>query len=237
MGLLAIGVIISLLAVLAFVSTQGCPAYFLNFPMRTVDCDLSNTLTMALELTVAGTFAIILGLIFYQKQKGDSDKIIELTRKQLVQSTEISKINLRIDEIDFENNRLNAIRILIRHFSELRDILERIKSTDKKGPYRSIDELNKRDEIIEKIEEVVDNVPLSHDPQYNLPFEIDRLLKEVKKTPGREDITKTQGGKFVIHREVNFDNVISRISSMETTLGGIQREILKKAKKLSENQK
>ena len=69
MGLLAIGVIISLLAVLAFVSTQGCPAYFLNFPMRTVDCDLSNTLTMALELTVAGTFAIILGLIFYQKQK------------------------------------------------------------------------------------------------------------------------------------------------------------------------
>jgi len=91
MGLLAIGVIISLLAVLAFVSAQGCPAYFLNFPMRTVDCDLSNTLTMALELTVAGTFAIILGLIFYQKQKGDSDKIIELTRKQRIRLNEIRK--------------------------------------------------------------------------------------------------------------------------------------------------
>lgn len=232
MGLLAVGVIISLITVLAYVSTHGCPAYFLNFPMRTADCDLSNTLTMVLELTVAGIFAIILGLIFYQKQKGDSDKIVEINSKQIEQTSELTKINQRIDDLDFENKRLNALRIIIRHLNELKVVLERMKPTEKQGPFRSYSDIIERDQIIEKIEDVIDNVSLSRDPNYNLPFQIDRLLSEIKKMPRKEDISKIDEKTFLFQNEINFEEGVSKISTMETTLGGIQREIMNKAKKI-----
>jgi len=42
-----------------------------------LDCELSNWMTMILELTIAGIFAILLSAIFYRKQKSISEKLYE----------------------------------------------------------------------------------------------------------------------------------------------------------------
>lgn len=226
-------VIMTLIAFLSFVSIQGCPAYFLNFPMRSDDCDASNVLTMTIEITVAGTFAIILGLIFYEKQKGDSDLIIKLNRKQLEQKTELSRIDKKIDDVDFDNKRLNALRIIIRNFNTLKERLEIIQPNGK-GPFRKIEDLEKIEYIVTKIEKIVDETSLSRDPEYTLPDKIHELLRDVRKITGKA--SKIGGGeKFLFTDEPDFVTVISKISSMESTLGGVQREIIKKGKKDNAN--
>ena len=46
-----------------------------------LNCELSNSMTMVLELTIAGMFAIILGAIIYRKQSKDSKKLFELEHR------------------------------------------------------------------------------------------------------------------------------------------------------------
>ena len=41
------------------------------------NCELSNWMTMIIELTVAGIFAIIISIIFYRRQKQQSEKLYE----------------------------------------------------------------------------------------------------------------------------------------------------------------
>lgn len=43
-----------------------------------LDCEISNWMTMILELTVAGIFAIILSVIFYRRQKDHADTLFKL---------------------------------------------------------------------------------------------------------------------------------------------------------------
>jgi len=231
MAVILVTVVSVFIVLLYYMSTQGCPAYFLNFTMRTVDCDISNVLTMSIELTVAGIFAIVLGLIFYEKQKGDSDIIIRLNKEQLKQRKEIEQVDKKVeDAFDFDTKRLNGIRILLRNFNELKQVLERIKPDDTKGPFRDIEDLKKRDEIISKNEDVIDNIPLSRDIQYNLPDVIGTLLSDAKNTPSLEQISKTSASKFIVHANPDFDSIISRITTMESTLSGIQSKITKKDK-------
>jgi len=228
---LVVGIVImTLVAFLAYVSIQGCPAYFLNFPMRTVDCDVSNVLTMTIELTVAGIFAIILGLIFYEKQKGDSDVIIELNKKQLEQKGKLETVDKKLDAVNFEIKRLNGIRVLKRNFEELGQVFERIKPNDEKGPFRNTEDLEKKDELISKIENVIDNISLSKDIKYELPVVISTLIRDAKNVPPLEQISKTSAGKFIPQDNPEFDNIISRITKMKSTLDGIEGKIIEKNK-------
>ncbi len=224
-------VVLCLIVFLIYVSMQGCGAIFLNFPMRSSDCDVSNVLAMSIELTVAGIFAIIVGVIFYEKQKGDTELIIKLARKQLKQQNELQTVDQRIDEVEFNDERLKGIRIMVRNFNEIQQVLQRIQGTDKSGPFRNVQDIVKRDELIEKIEKVIDTTSFSKDPEYNLVESVESLLNEIKKTPSPEQILRTSAGKFAVNGKPNFTNLISKISSMESTLGGIRRTIIDNEKK------
>lgn len=229
-ALLAFAVVISLLFLLSYLSIQGCPAYFLNFPMRSTDCDASNVLALSAELTVAGIFAIIISLIFYEKQKIGSSKLQKLATDQLQQTMHLNKIQNQINDFEFEQNRLTAIRIMARYFNELHNVLQIIMPQSTKGPYRNTSDLEKRDELVDKIREVIDNVTLSKDPSYSLVRVIEQLLADIKNTPKPGDVVKINSGKFTINGSQDFESLLLRINTVQNTLSGVQREIIKKIK-------
>lgn len=49
-------------------------------------CELSNWMTMVLELTIAGIFAIILSVIFYKRQKSFAKNLFKLENRPVLQN-------------------------------------------------------------------------------------------------------------------------------------------------------
>lgn len=73
----------------------------------TAECELSNNEAVILELTVAGTFAIVLGLIFYIKQNRDYRKLAEIQMKHDKELFELENLpKIEIKSIDVIEDKL-----------------------------------------------------------------------------------------------------------------------------------
>ncbi len=220
-----VGVMVLLVYFLYYVSLLPCPSSLFTFLFKNQECDLSNILGVSISLIVAGVFAIILSWIFYNKQKIDSNRIERLAKKELDLTEQLSQVNQRMNELEFEQSRLDGCRILIRNFRELSEIIELIRPREGKGPFRTIGFLNTRDEIVKDIRQVIDSISLSHDPHFSLIPTIEELCVIVLGMPDRNTVTITDE-VFVVPQNLDFDMLGTKINVMKQTLINFQQTIL-----------
>lgn len=220
-------VIVFLISFLYYVSIQSCPSYWLTIIVRNHECDLSNIFGVIVSIIVAGIFAIILSWIFYEKQKIDTTRIKQLAEKELTLTTGLSKVNQRVSELEFEQRRLNASRILIRNFRDLSEINTIIRPAERKGIFRPMEYLNRRDEIVKNVREVIDATPLSHDPHFELTPVIEDLCSFAMRVPDRNTVITT-GAVFGVAESPDYETLHTKINQMISTLDNFQKKVLER---------
>lgn len=219
------GVIVLLVNFLYYVSLLPCPSSLFTFLLKNQECDLSNILGVSISLIVAGVFAIILSWIFYSKQKIDSNRIERLATKELALTEQLSQINQRVTDMEFEQRRLDGCRILIRNLRELSAIIEIIRPSEGRGPFRPIRHLNRRDEIVKEIRQVIDSVSLSRDPHFPLIPTIEEFCAFVLRMPDRNTVAMTDAA-FTVPADLDFAEFDTRVNVMIQTLVNLQQTIL-----------
>ncbi|MDE1861504.1 MAG: hypothetical protein KGI33_01190 [Thaumarchaeota archaeon] len=221
------GVILLLVYWLYYISLLPCPSSVYSFLLKTQECDISNILGVSMSLIVAGIFAIILSWIFYNKQKIQSNRIEGLAGKELELTRQLSLVNRRLTELEFEQRRIDGCRILIRNLRELSRIVQIIEPVDGRGPFRSIRNLDKRDEIVGNIRHVIDTIPFSRNPDFPLVQAIEDLCVFALTVPDRNTSTPTDL-VFTVREDPNYELLTARVNQMIQTLIGFQQRILER---------
>ena len=95
------------------------------------ECDLPNWLTMIIELAIAGVFAIILSIVFYNRQKKQSTRLFELENSPMLDIKTISEKKIGQFIITFENKgrsvaRINQIKVKVAEQLSIYDKIEEI---------------------------------------------------------------------------------------------------------------
>ncbi len=150
-----------------------------------------------------------------------------MAEKELTLTTGLSKVDRRVSELEFEQRRLNASRILIRNFRDLSEINTIIRPAERNAIFRSMEYLNRRDEIVKNIREVIDATPLSHDPHFEPTPVIENLCSFAMKVPDRNTVITTDA-VFGVAESPDYEILHTKINQMISTLDNFQKKVLER---------